>query len=144
MTATRLLLTLAGGKDMFKHIIDEDVALRLFTQDDTEEFYNLLIHSKLHLKRWMTWVDSIKSEEDAGESLKMRIEGLVESGGYPQWFAIIYKGRIAGTIGFNDIDKMNSVGELGYWLGKDFQKKEESDRQNGYMIITKTKLFTGF
>lgn len=95
----------------------------MFTEDDREEFYNLIIDSKTHLKKWITWVDTVESKEDAGESLKLRIEGLVESGGYPMWFAIIYKGKVAGTIGFNDIDKTNRVGELGYWLGKDFQRK---------------------
>lgn len=106
-----------------KHIIDEEVSLRLFTEDDNKEYYNLIIDSKSYLKKWVTWVDSVESEEDASESLKLRIEGLVESGGYPMFFAIIYKGKIAGTIGFNDIEKINGVGELGYWLGKDFQRK---------------------
>lgn len=108
---------------MLKHIIDEEVSLRLFTEDDSKEFYNLLIDSKAHLKKWITWVDAVESKGDANESLKLRIEGLVESGGYPMWFAIMYKGKIAGTIGFNDIDKSNKVGELGYWLGKDFERK---------------------
>ncbi|WP_337019092.1 GNAT family protein [Oceanobacillus massiliensis] len=108
---------------MLKHIIDEEVSLRLFTEDDDEEFYNLLIDSKSHLKKWITWVDSVESKADADESLKLRIQGLAENCGYPMWFVIMYKGKIAGTIGFNDIEKTNGVGELGYWLGKDFQRK---------------------
>ncbi|WP_228409458.1 GNAT family N-acetyltransferase [Radiobacillus deserti] len=106
-----------------RHIIDEEVSLRMFTEDDIEEFYNLLNNSKQHLKKWITWVDSVKNKEDAGKSIKLKIEGLVENGGYPTWFAIINEGKIAGTIGFNDIDKTNRVGELGYWLGKNFQQK---------------------
>lgn len=108
---------------MFEHIIDNEVSLRLFAEDDKEEFYNLLADSKDHLKKWITWVDSVKCIEDAEESLKLRIGGLVESGGYPMWFAIIYKEEIAGTIGFNDIDKVNGVGELGYWLGEKYQRQ---------------------
>lgn len=108
---------------MFEHKIDNDVSLRMFTEDDAEEYYQLITNSKLHLKQWITWVESVESEEDTNESLKLRIEGLVRNGGYPTWFAIIYKGKMAGTIGFNEIDKFNGVGELGYWLGKDFQGK---------------------
>ncbi|WP_245799234.1 GNAT family N-acetyltransferase [Virgibacillus siamensis] len=112
------------GKKVLKHIIDEEVSLRMFTEDDLEEFYNLIFNSKIHLKKWVTWVDSVEKQEDAEESLKLRIEALLESGGYPMWFAVIYKGEIAGTIGFNDIDKTNRVGEeLGYWLGEKFQRK---------------------
>ena len=37
------------------------------------------------------------------------------------WFAIVYRGQMAGTVGFNDVDKHNRLGEIGYWLGKDFQ-----------------------
>jgi len=108
---------------LIEHIVDEEVSLRLFTNDDSEEFYNLVIDSKKHLEKWLTWVGSVESKEDTDESLKLRIESLVENSGYPMWFAIIYKGKISGTIGFNDIDKTNGVGELGYFLGESFQQK---------------------
>lgn len=108
---------------MFEYKIDNDVSLRMFTEDDAEEYYHLIVDSKQHLKQWITWVEAVESQNDTNESLKQRIEGLVENGGYPKWFAIIYKGRIAGTIGFNEVDKFNNVGELGYWLGRGFQGK---------------------
>lgn len=45
----------------------------------------------------------------------------MENEGYPQSFAIIYRGKIAGTIGFNEIYKANKIGVVGYWLGEEFQ-----------------------
>lgn len=91
--------------------------------DDSQEFYHLIIHSKEHLEKWLTWVNSVESIEDTDESLKLRIERLVENKGYPMWFAIIYKGNLAGAIGFNDMDEDNNVGEMGYFLGEPFQQK---------------------
>ncbi|MGG0849133.1 GNAT family N-acetyltransferase [Peribacillus simplex] len=45
----------------------------------------------------------------------------IETGGYPQSVAIIYRGEIAGTIGFNEINKASNIGCIGYWLGEGFQ-----------------------
>lgn len=47
----------------------------------------------------------------------------METGGYPKSFAIVYQGELAGTIGFNDIDRGIKCGTVGYWLGQDFQGK---------------------
>lgn len=91
--------------------------------NDSVEFYNLIINSKGCLEKWLTWVESVESKEDTDESLKLRIMRLVENKGYPTWFAIIYKEKLAGTIGFNDIDEDNNVGEMGYFLGESFQQK---------------------
>ena len=108
---------------MISHKIDQEVSLRLFTEDDEEEFHQLIMNSKEHLKTWITWIDSVHSQEDTNESLTLRIASLAENGGYPMWFAILYNGRMAGTIGFNEVDKTNRAGEIGYWLGNEFQGK---------------------
>ncbi|WP_407271169.1 GNAT family N-acetyltransferase [Radiobacillus sp. PE A8.2] len=108
---------------MFEHKIDEDVSLRLFTEDDAEEFYQFTIRSKAYLREWLGWLDYIESAEDSANNIKSRLKGMVENGGYPKSFAIIYKGKIAGTIGFNDIHKTNRIGVVGYWLGEEFQGK---------------------
>jgi ribosomal-protein-serine acetyltransferase len=111
------------NKGMLIHQIDEEVSLRLFITDDAEEFYNLTISSKAYLKEWLGWLDYIESVEDTAENIKARLIAFAESGGYPKSFAIIYKGKIAGTIGFNDVNKTNKIGIVGYWLGEKFQGK---------------------
>ncbi|WP_057913064.1 GNAT family N-acetyltransferase [Peribacillus muralis] len=108
---------------MLIHMIDEEVSLRLLTKDDAEEFYKLTIRSKAYLKEWLGWLDYVESVQDTAENIKSRLIELVENGGYPTSFAIIYKGKIAGTIGFNSINKLNKIGVVGYWLGEEFQGK---------------------
>jgi len=108
---------------MLIHKIDEDVSLRMLNIEDAEEFYNLTITSKAYLKEWLGWLDFIESVEDTAQNINARLKSFSENGGIPRSFAIIYKGKIAGTIGFNDINKSNKTGTIGYWLGENFQGK---------------------
>ena len=108
---------------MLIHKIDEDVSLRMFNSDDAEEFYYLTIRSKEYLKEWLGWLDYTKTVADTERNIAARCQEVVQNGGYPQSFAIIYKGMIAGTIGFNTINKANKIGVVGYWLGEGFQGK---------------------
>ncbi|UAL45560.1 GNAT family N-acetyltransferase [Sutcliffiella horikoshii] len=108
---------------MFIHRLDDETSLRLFNVGDAEEFFNLIICSKPYLKEWLGWLDYVETVEDTIETIKARLSALVENGGYPKSVAIIYKGQIAGTIGFNEINKGNKIGIIGYWLGEGFQGK---------------------
>ncbi|SFE90055.1 GNAT family N-acetyltransferase [Trichococcus pasteurii] len=108
---------------MLAYRIDEEVSLRMFDEGDAEEFYNLTIHSKEHLRKWLGWLDQIESLEDITQYIRTRLKIMAEDGGYLKSFAIIYKGKIAGTIGFNAFNKRNKSGVVGYWIGENFQGK---------------------
>lgn len=112
-----------GRKKLLTYKIDEDISLRTFREDDAEEFFHLTISSKAYLKDWLGWLDNIKTVEDSTRTIQRRLNKLVENGGYTTSFAIIYKGKIAGTIGFNELDKTNRIGGIGYWLGQNYQDK---------------------
>ena len=111
------------GNILLTYIIDEDTHLRLFNEDDAEEFYQLIIGSKTYLKEWLGWLDNIRTVEDTAANIKNRLNEIPENRGYPLSFAIVYKGKIAGTIGFNSINNKTKIGVVGYWLGKDYQGK---------------------
>lgn len=108
---------------MLTYQIDERLSFRLFTTSDAEEFYQLTMSSRSYLREWLGWLDYVETVEDTKQNIESRIRGLVETGGYPKSFAIIYDGRIAGTVGFNEIDRGNRCGAVGYWLGEGFQGK---------------------
>lgn len=108
---------------MLVHKVDGEVSLRLFNKDDADEFYDLTINSKSYLKEWLGWLDYTKSVEDTAQNIQSRCKELIDNEGYPQSFAIIYNGSIAGTIGFNTVSKANKIGVVGYWLGEKFQGK---------------------
>ncbi|MEK4651729.1 GNAT family N-acetyltransferase [Niallia sp. FSL W8-0954] len=108
---------------MFEHTIDEDLALRMFRLDDAEQFFQLTMKNKAYLKEWLGWLDYTRTVEDTKENIRQRLQEIIEMGGYPKSTAILYKGKIAGTIGFNVINRTSKIGEIGYWLGEEYQGK---------------------
>ena len=80
--------------------------------------------SKEYLKEWLGWLDFIKCEEDIAKYLRERVkESVIKHEGHPTAFIIMSNGKMAGTIDFNDIDKSNKIGRIGYWLGEEYQRK---------------------
>lgn len=108
---------------MFTHYIDENISLRMFQERDAQEFFELTMHSKEYLREWLGWLDFVNTVEDTAHHIKTTLEAFAENGGYPTIFAILYKGKIAGTIGFNSIYAMHKSGSIGYWLGQEYQGK---------------------
>lgn len=108
---------------MLEYRINDDIILRMFNVDDAEALFQLTLASKSYLREWLGWLDYIESVEDSKQNIEGRIKGLIETGGRPKSFAIMYKGVLAGTIGFNEIDRGIQCGTIGYWLGQDFQGK---------------------
>ena len=108
---------------MLEYKLNDDITLRMFNTDDAEELFELTIASKPYLREWLGWLDYIEAVEDSKRNIEGRINGLIETGGRPKSFALMYKGALAGTIGFNDIDRGIQCGTIGYWLGQEFQGK---------------------
>ncbi|MCT4794312.1 GNAT family N-acetyltransferase [Exiguobacterium alkaliphilum] len=108
---------------MLHYDINDQLQLRMFTIDDAEALFQLTMASKPYLREWLGWLDYIETVDDSRQNIEGRIKGLMETGGYPKSFAIVYQGELAGTIGFNDINRGIKCGTVGYWLGQDFQGK---------------------
>lgn len=108
---------------MLRYDINEQLQLRMFTVDDADALFKLTMSSRPYLREWLGWLDYTETVEDSRQNIEGRIKGLMETGGYPKSFAIVYQGELAGTIGFNDIDRGIKCGTVGYWLGQEFQGK---------------------
>lgn len=108
---------------MLDYKINDDITLRMFNIEDAEALFQLTMESKPYLREWLGWLDYIESVEDSKQNIEGRIKGLIETGGFPKSFALMYKGVLAGTIGFNEIDRGIKCGTIGYWLGQNFQGK---------------------
>lgn len=106
---------------MFTYVMDDSLSLRMFREDDAEEFFALTMANKEYLKKWLGWLENTKTVDDTRNNIKARLQGILETGGYPKSVAILYKGKIAGTIGFNDINRTSKRGNIGYWLASDYQ-----------------------
>lgn len=103
--------------------VDDDITLRMFTEDDAKEFYMLTMQSRKHLQQWLSWIHSYYSIEDTIGYIRGTWDSIKKTGGYPTAFAIIYRNEIAGTISFHEIDRTNRSSAIGYWLGEPFVGK---------------------
>ncbi|RYI29508.1 N-acetyltransferase [Bacillus infantis] len=108
---------------MFSLKVDEDLSLRLYQPEDAEELFNLTIESKKYLKQWLGWLDYTNTAEDSASFIHSSLSAYEKNGEHPQAAAIIYKGKIAGTIGFNEISTFHKIGVIGYWLADKYQGK---------------------
>lgn len=106
---------------MFLHIIDEEVSLKLASTEDAEELFQLVDHSRDHLREWLPWLDYSKTLEDTKTFIQNGRKNFAENKSLTT--LVIYHGKIVGTAGFNEIDHTNRVVKIGYWLGKDYLGK---------------------
>ncbi|TLS36814.1 GNAT family N-acetyltransferase [Pseudalkalibacillus caeni] len=108
---------------MFVYKIDEDLSLRLLNTYDAEEFFQLMDTSRKHLSKWLGWLDYNKEVNDSKAFIEATLKSIADTGGFPKTVAMIYKGSIAGVIGFNEINHSNKSAIIGYWIGEKFQGK---------------------
>ena len=100
-------------------VIDSAVALRVLREDDAAELFMLTDANRAYLRRWLPWVDLVTSEEDS-RSFLATVAAQREEGRGPT-FGVLCDGALAGVIGFLPVDRVNRVGEIGYWLAPRMQ-----------------------
>ncbi|GGC95827.1 ribosomal-protein-serine acetyltransferase [Thalassobacillus devorans] len=104
---------------MFTFKIDEDISLKLPEAADADRVFELTDNSRNHLREWLGWVDMTKRVEDTKAFIQIARKGYIENKSLTTF--ILYKGEIAGTAGYNEIDWTNKVAYIGYWLGEGYQ-----------------------
>lgn len=106
---------------MFIHTIDEDLSLKLIELRDGENIFELTNQSRKYLRKWLPWLDITTKLEDTKEFINMSLRGFAENKSMNT--VILYKGKIVGVAGFNEINWSNNTAYIGYWLGEEFQGK---------------------
>lgn len=103
---------------MFSRRIDEELELRPVDERYAEELTALVRRDIAHLKPWMPWATERYSVEDAREFIRRQIRQYAEDQGFAT--LVFFRGRVAGSIGYNLIDWSNRKTDIGYWLGSEF------------------------
>ncbi len=106
---------------MFKHIIDEDVELRLLDVCHSQEMFNLIDSSREHLRKYLPWVDDTISVNDTRTFIESSKSKYASNNGFD--VGIWYKGELAGVIGFHSINRSIKEISIGYWLSERFLGK---------------------
>lgn len=104
---------------MFIYDIDEDISLRMLTNNDADRLFEITDQSRIYLREWLPWVDQTKTIKDSEAFIQMSIQMYIDRIGLTT--GIFYKNVLVGVAGFNRIDWENKIGYIGYWLGNDYQ-----------------------
>ncbi|MEL6438126.1 MAG: GNAT family N-acetyltransferase [Cyanobacteria bacterium J06621_8] len=106
---------------MFFREIDRDVKLSLSIPQYAEELFELTDKNRDFLKQWLPWLDNVQKVADTREFLESQLPRFKK--GQALHITIFYQERIAGVVGFNQIDSINNIGYVGYWLGEEYNRK---------------------
>ena len=104
---------------MFGQRIDEELELHPVDERFAEELAALVRRDLAHLRPWMPWATERYSVEDAREFIRRNIRQHAEDQGFSS--LIFFRGPVAGSIGYNNIDWANRRTDIGYWLGAAYQ-----------------------
>jgi ribosomal-protein-serine acetyltransferase len=102
-------------------VIDSATALRVLREDDAAELFALTDSNREYLRRWLPWVDLVTSEDDSQSFLATVAAQRAEGRG--PTFGILCDGALAGVVGYLPTDRVNRIGEIGYWLAPPAQRR---------------------
>jgi len=101
--------------------ISENLSLALINENHSKKIFELVDSNREYLREWLPFVDRMTNVEFAEAFVKGTIQRNQENIEYA--FVIIENKRTVGRIGIYKIDNQNKIGEIGYWLAKDYQGK---------------------
>jgi ribosomal-protein-serine acetyltransferase len=104
---------------MFTTIVGPGVELRLLEERHAAPLFALVDRERPYLRQWLSWVDARSSEEEILAFIHATLETFASGNGFSA--GIWADGAIAGVITLHKIDWRDRVGEIGYWLGREFQ-----------------------
>jgi|TARA_R110002096_G_scaffold202227_1_gene386866 ribosomal-protein-serine acetyltransferase len=94
--------------------VDSDIHIEFLVPAFAEHLYALTNKNRSHLRKWLAWLDLVKTFEDT----QIFIDTAVHQHNNNQatMFAILYRNELVGLAGFNHFDYQHKWGAIGYWL----------------------------
>ncbi|MDI2588898.1 GNAT family protein [Psychrobacillus sp. NEAU-3TGS] len=103
---------------MFTYKLDENTYLKMLELRDAEHLFDLTIGSKDSLREWLPFIDFTKSVADTQNFIQSTMKQFSENNGVQA--GIWYDGKLAGVLGFHQINWSNKSTSIGYWLGDEY------------------------
>lgn len=104
---------------MFSKILRPGVDLRLVEERHAPALVARVNRERQQLRQWMSWVDATQSEEDILAFIQGELKRFSKNQGFAA--GVWVDGAIAGVITLHNLDLLARMGDIGYWLGKEFQ-----------------------
>lgn len=109
-----------------KFQVDTHIHITHLAPQHAQALYELTNKNRSHLKQWLGWLDLVKTLEDTETFIETAI--YQHNNNQASTFAVFYKQELVGVAGFNQLDHVNRLGTIGYWLCQSY---------NGKGIVTK-------
>lgn len=106
---------------MFKYDINENTYLKMLDLSDVEELFALTDRTRETLREWLLFVDNVKTVKDTERFIRGAMQQYADNNGLQA--GIYYQGKLAGVIGYHQINKEHNWTSIGYWLGNEFVGK---------------------
>ena len=106
---------------MFYSRVNDRIELRLLQIADADELFALTDSNRSYLRTWLPWLDGTNSVVDTKSFIEYTLETSASGRGLTA--TISYEGLIVGLVGYNQIDRENRIGYIGYWLAAEYQGK---------------------
>jgi ribosomal-protein-serine acetyltransferase len=90
--------------------------IRPYRLDDLDEIYAAAHESREHVGRWMGWMTSSYSRDDASKWVEHAVASWESGDEYEHLIIDSTDGSIAGACGLNLLNRINGVCNLGYWV----------------------------
>ncbi len=104
---------------MFYYRIDENIKFSLPDIHRADEIAVLVRANLERLRPWMPWAIDEYSAENAKEFIHRTLKEFAENGRFNVMIEV--DGRLAGSLGFHDLDTVNQSAAIGYWIGEEFE-----------------------
>jgi ribosomal-protein-serine acetyltransferase len=104
---------------LFTLKVDDEIELQLFQLHHANEVFDLIDFNRLHLRKWLPWVDSMDTPYQYHTIIPMWLKQFADNQGFN--LGIRYQGTLVGAIGLHNIDWRNRQTTVGYYLGEGYQ-----------------------
>ncbi|MFJ5767351.1 GNAT family N-acetyltransferase [Lysinibacillus sp. NPDC093210] len=106
---------------MFRYSINEHTYLKMLDLSDVDELFALTDRSRETLREWLPFVDNVKTVKDTEQFVRNAMQQYADNNGIQA--GIYYDGKLAGVIGYHQVNWQHKWTSIGYWLGSDFVGK---------------------
>lgn len=106
---------------MVSILIDDDILLRSYQQEDAPGLFVAVNKSRKHLHTWLDWIDKTTKPEHSQQFIQRSLEQINSQEGIA--LGIFYKQEIIGGIGMHHWDHDIKKAQIGYWIAADFEGK---------------------
>ncbi len=102
---------------------NDSIVIRSFENSDASEFCNAVLESLDTVGVWMPWCHDQYSETEALEWFDSCARGISSGESYDVGLFDKDDGLLLGSVAINQIDSVNRIGNIGYWIRRTQQQK---------------------